>query len=210
MPPSIAMQGGLAAARCSAWETPGRPRLSGGTGGERPSESPEPPAEAGGFRRSKRPPGAGGPLPRTRRTRSAGAGRWLRAACLHPRDRRRLGRRGGGAATTDHGDPPPSSFSSLSQSVPAPPTSPVPPSAPQHPQSLSAWFGRSQSVLLPPVLVRWDEAGDRGGEGGDVARSEGRWTSVCGVTAGGGNTEALGDVCHTCCMCHTCAGRLHT
>uniref|UniRef100_A0A8C5T0W3 Cadherin EGF LAG seven-pass G-type receptor 2 n=1 Tax=Malurus cyaneus samueli TaxID=2593467 RepID=A0A8C5T0W3_9PASS len=121
------------------------PWVPGGTGGERPPESLELPAEAGASRRFKRRPGAGGPSPVPVRPVLPGGGGPTprRLPAPTPRDRRRLG--GGGAAPMECEDPPQSSFPTeclcLSQ---CPQTSPVPPCLPQCPPA-SPW---------PPSLVQ--------------------------------------------------------
>uniref|UniRef100_A0A8C3EH97 Cadherin EGF LAG seven-pass G-type receptor 2 n=1 Tax=Corvus moneduloides TaxID=1196302 RepID=A0A8C3EH97_CORMO len=127
---------------------PAAPRVSGGTGGERPRESPEPPAEAGGSRRSKCRPGAGGPLPATRPTRSAGGG--LDSAPPARTHAPGTAPAWGMAAPTDRGDPPPSSFPSPSQSGPAPANIPCPP---QFPSSYQATVEENRPAGTPVTQV---------------------------------------------------------
>lgn len=181
----------LSSPRREAWLSPLRvrgkppagPQVSGGTGGERPRESPQPPAEAGGSRRSKHRPGTGGPLPGTRSDPFRRRGARLHAACLHPRP-------GTGAGLVGWEGQHPQTAGILPRLA-----SPVPPSlsqrsatspvslclsqCPQHLQSLSAWSSRSQSILLPPVLVQRVEPGDRmlgcnGVRGGELPCVESR------------------------------------
>lgn len=178
--------------RPAAWTTP---RLGRGCrvelAGSGPVSHRSPRRRWGGSGPPSTAPALGGPLPDTRRTRSAGGADSAPPACTHA-----LGPAsawGGGQHLQTVGIRPRLA-------------SPVPPNlsqCPQHPQSLSV--NRSLSVLLTPVLVAVGRARRSGG----VLRSEETRTRVCGVMAGGGGTGDLGAVCHTCFVYHTCTVRLH-
>lgn len=143
---------------------PAAPWVSGGTGGERPRESPEPPAEAGVSRRSKCRPGAGGPSPVPVRPVLPGGGSTpRRLPAPTPRERRLLG--GWQHPRTAGTRPRLASPVPLSLSQ-RPSTSPVPPSLPQCPLASPVPPSLVQSLPVCSIAPGAGAVGQARGSGG--------------------------------------------